>query len=257
MFAHGDFEPEEALKIAAMLEKELTPNTLPSRETRRKLIDISNCPTLIYEINCPHPDSGVLVYYQSRSITPAQIARVCFANQLISSSFFNELRTRQQLGYVVGTGLLPLNQHPGLIFYVQSPRVGPKQLQQRIDRFIDNFPLIMLEINEQQWQETKSGLLAHFRDKDTNLRSRSQRLWISIGNKDLNFEIRSKIAGEIEKFERSDLIRFMSGLRSSRSSRLLLCSHGQHPDHQEPIEQGIYLDDSRAFKLRVKKFYTS
>ena len=31
------------------------------------------------------------------------------------------LRTQQQLGYVVGTGNLPLNRHPGLVFYIQSP----------------------------------------------------------------------------------------------------------------------------------------
>ena len=87
----------------------------------------------------------------------------------MSSTFFHELRTRQQLGYVVGTGNLPLNRHPGLLFYVQSPVAGPLNLLEAIELFIDDFPLVMMELSEQAWQESKQGLLGQLRERDTNL----------------------------------------------------------------------------------------
>ena len=43
------------------------------------------------------------------------------AEQLIATPFFNQLRTEQQLGYLVGSGYIPYNQHPGIGFYIQSP----------------------------------------------------------------------------------------------------------------------------------------
>jgi secreted Zn-dependent insulinase-like peptidase len=93
----------------------------------------------------------------------------------MSSTFFHELRTRQQLGYVVGAGNLPLNRHPGLIFYIQSPVAGPQILLDAVEEFIDLFPLAMLELTEQQWQDSKAGLQAQLSERDANLRSRGQR----------------------------------------------------------------------------------
>ncbi len=92
---------------------------------------------------------------------------------------------------MVGAGNLPLNRHPGLIFYIQSPVAGPQILLDAVEEFIDLFPLAMLEFTEQQWQESKAGLQAQLSERDANLRSRGQRLWVSIGNKDLGFDQRS------------------------------------------------------------------
>ena len=145
----------------------------------------------------------------------------------MSSTFFHELRTRQQLGYVVGAGNLPLNRHPGLIFYIQSPVAGPQILLDAVEEFIDLFPLAMLEFTEQQWQESKAGLQAQLSERDANLRSRGQRLWVSIGNKDLGFDQRERVCDEVGKLSRADLVRFITQLRSRTSDRLILCSYGQ------------------------------
>lgn len=149
------------------------------------LISIQDRGTLIREQGCDHEDSALLVYYQSRTTRARDLACFTLANHIMSSTFFHELRTRQQLGYVVGAGNLPLNRHPGLIFYIQSPVAGPQILLDAVEEFIDLFPLAMLEFTEQQWQESKAGLQAQLSERDANLRSRGQRLWVSIGNKDL------------------------------------------------------------------------
>ena len=48
------------------------------------------------------------------------IALYSLANHLMSATFFHEIRTKQQLGYMVGTGNLPLNRHPGIVLYAVS-----------------------------------------------------------------------------------------------------------------------------------------
>ncbi len=76
-----------------------------------------------------------------------------------------------------------LNRHPGLIFYIQSPVAGPQILLDAVEEFIDLFPLAMLELTARQWQDSKAGLQAQLSERDANLRSRGQRLWVSIGNR--------------------------------------------------------------------------
>lgn len=251
---HGDWLESEALELAALLERHLAPYSRPSRETRRRLVDIRGRGTLIREHGCQHDDSALLVYYQSPVVRARDIACFTLANHIMSSTFFHELRTRQQLGYVVGSGNLPLNRHPGLIFYIQSPVAGPQILLDAIEEFIDLFPLAMLELTEEQWQASKAGLQAQLSERDTNLRTRGQRLWVSIGNKDLGFDQRERVHDEVGKLTRADLIRFITRLRSRTSDRLILCSYGQGHQHDERIS-GQLIDDTREFRLSARKFY--
>ncbi|MFM5880339.1 insulinase family protein [Aeromonas sanarellii] len=250
---HGDWTAAEALELASLLERHLGPSSQPSAETRRPLISIQNRGTLIREQGCEHEDSALLVYYQSRTTRARDLACFTLANHIMSSTFFHELRTRQQLGYVVGAGNLPLNRHPGLIFYIQSPVAGPQILLDAVEEFIDLFPLAMLEFTEQQWQDSKAGLQAQLSERDANLRSRGQRLWVSIGNKDLGFDQRERVREEVGQLSRADLVRFITQLRSRTSDRLILCSYGLGHEHDERIT-GQFIDDPRAFRLNAATF---
>lgn len=250
---HGDWTAAEALELASLLERHLGASSQPSAETRRPLISIQDRGTLIREQGCEHEDSALLVYYQSRTTRARDLACFTLANHIMSSTFFHELRTRQQLGYVVGAGNLPLNRHPGLIFYIQSPVAGPQILLDAVEEFIDLFPLAMLEFTEQQWQDSKAGLQAQLSERDANLRSRGQRLWVSIGNKDLGFDQRERVCEEVGNLSRADLVRFITQLRSRTSDRLILCSYGLGHEHDERIT-GQFIDDPRAFRLNSATF---
>ncbi|MNF39007.1 hypothetical protein D3C84_199710 [compost metagenome] len=111
----------------------------------------------------------------------------------------------------------------------------------------------MLEFTEQQWQDSKAGLQAQLSERDANLRSRGQRLWVSIGNKDLGFDQRERVCEEVGKLNRADLVRFITQLRSRTSDRLILCSYGQGHEHDERIT-GQFIDDPKAFRLAASTF---
>ena len=254
VLAHGDWLEEEVRQVAGLLERELTPLSLPSRETRRRLIDISQRGTLRRELNCPHQDSALLIYYQSPTTHPREIAYFTLANHILESTFFHELRTRQQLGYVVGTGNLPLNRHPGLILYVQSPVAGPQALLDAIELFIDDFYLVLMELSEQAWQESKQGLLSQLQEKDANLRTRSQRLWVSIGSRDFQFDQRERVAAAVAAMSRAELIRFLRSLRSHQADRLILCSYGEAHQQSERILDGEAIEDLESFQRHSRKY---
>ncbi len=91
---------------------------------------------------------AIVVYYQSHEVSPRSIALYSLANHLMSATFFHEIRTKQQLGYMVGTGNMPLNRHPGLILYVQSPSAPPSELIRSIDEFLNALYMVLLELNE-------------------------------------------------------------------------------------------------------------
>lgn len=254
VFAHGDWISSEVREVAGMLERELTLLSLPSRETRRWLLDLSQRGTLICEHTTPHQDSALLMYYQSPSIEPRDIACFTLANHLMASPFFHELRTRQQLGYVVGTGNLPLNRHPGLILYVQSPHASPTDLWVSVETFIDAFHLELMELSEQDWQESKQGLAMQMLEKDANLRTRSQRLWVCIGNRDTHFNQREKVADVLMSLTRAEVIRFLRSLRRQTADRLLMVSYGEAHADEARLPFGKPLGELVPFQASCRHF---
>ena len=254
VLAHGDWLEEDVRKVAGLIEHELMPLSLPSRETRRRLVNIRGQGTLICERHCDHDDSALLVYYQAPDTKAEDIAYFTMANHLLASPFFHELRTRQQLGYVVGTGNLPLNRYPGLILYVQSPVAGPRALLDAIELFIDDFYLHLLELSEARWQEGLQGLIHQLLEKDANLRTRSQRLWVSIGSHEFTFTQREQVARVLRGMTRAQMIRFLRSLRSQQADRLILLSHGHAHQDQEGILEGQLITDLPTFQLTCPAF---
>ncbi|WP_065188488.1 insulinase family protein [Shewanella woodyi] len=252
---YGDWLVNEVQTLGKRLEHILSLVSSPSRESERELVNLSGYGTLMRELMVTHQDSSIIVYYQADESTPEMMALFSLLNHTMSSTFFHELRTKKQLGYMVGTGYLPLNRYPGMIFYIQSPTSGPLQLLEAIDEFIADFNYAILQITNEQWELTKQGLINQVMEHDPNLKTRGQRYWSSIGNKDYSFNQRELVVAEIEKLTRSDLIKFMmKKMRSKHSDRLVLFTTGENHHQLERLTSDNMITDLRSFKEKAAKF---
>ena len=249
IFVYGNWQQIQAKQLAAKVQQALQFPKQTYRESTRSLMQLKNAGSLSFEHDCQHEDSAVLVYYQSPETDPKNVALFNFAHQLMSATFYHQLRTKQQLGYLVGVSHLPLNRHPGLIFYVQSPLIGPNQLLDAIDDFLNAFFMVLLELTEAQWQTSKAGLLAKIREPDTNLRSRAQRFWIGIGKKDAEFSQRERVAEAIENMPRADMVKFViETLKPRTADRLIMHSCGKAHLGQEIQLDAKAIEDVEAFR---------
>ncbi|KAB2825365.1 insulinase family protein [Aliivibrio finisterrensis] len=253
MFVYGDWSQQQALDLGNSLKNALRMQNQTYEESFRPLIMLGESGTFQRELFCDHSDSALLVYYQSAQEDPRSFALYTLANHLMSASFFHEIRTKQQLGYMVGTGNLPLNKHPGLILYVQSPMAPPAILLDAIDEFLNAFYMVLLELNEEQWQNSKQGLIDQISDPDTNLRGRAQRLWACIGNKDLNFDHKERVADELSLLTRTDMLRFVVNVLKPRTAnRLIMHCQGTEHEQYDRLDVGLEIDSIDEFQLRAK-----
>ncbi len=254
MFVYGDWTRQQAVLVGNTLKDALRVQDQQYEESLRPLIMLGeNATTFQHEVFCNQDDSAIVLYYQSPNISPRSTALYTLANHLMSATFFHEIRTKQQLGYMVGTGNMPLNRHPGLVLYVQSPKAGPADLLTAIDEFLNAFYMVLLELNEYQWHSSKRGLWHLLSAPDTNLRSRAQRLWVSIGNKDYTFSQREEVLQELKTLSRADMIRFVVSILKPRTAdRLILHSKGNAHRDDEPLRVGSEIGSVEEFQLWPK-----
>jgi secreted Zn-dependent insulinase-like peptidase len=253
VFVFGDWTQDDAIEIGETVSHALLAKDQRYEESLRPLIMLGREGSLQREVKCDQEDSAVVVYHQCDDTLPRNIALYSLANHLMSATFFNEIRTKQQLGYMVGTGNLPLNRHPGIVLYVQSPNAAPIELMNSIDEFLNAFYMVLLELNEHQWQSSKKGLINQISTPDPSLRSRAQRFWVAIGNKDHDFDQRNQVLKELNTLSRSDMIRFVvNQLKPRTANRLVMHSLGNSHVDAAPLNIGSTIESLTAFQAMPK-----
>lgn len=222
LFAHGDIQLDQLSPIFQQLDQWL--------ELNRSLPDIDLMPSLLADLDheslvaTQHPDHAVIVVLQAWQTEVSQQGLFMLINQLIQPRFFAQLRTEQQLGYLVGTTYLPMQQIPHLLFYVQSSRVDHHHLHQAIDDFFLDIADVLDDIQPTEFEQVRQSLVRQLTDNDPSLRSRSQRLWSAITQQDHDFSRLNRIAEALEKMTLEMFKQHTQQLIETKENRIVLCA---------------------------------
>ncbi|MEP0355847.1 insulinase family protein [Paraglaciecola sp.] len=226
---YGDWTYSDTVKVVKDI-KDFRNKYQTTDKITRGVADIRTLATQVHQVDCEHPDAAVVLYFQAPDSTIKTNVLTILTEQLLATPFFHELRTTQQLGYLVGTGFVPYNNHPGISFYIQSPHKTVSQLIEAINTFL----VAMLEgIKEYEniWKMIKNGVIKQLMQKDTNLNMKSQHLWMAIGNGNLTFNHNEKMVEAIVKLEFTDLKHYLVDMVSRQNFGEFLLYSGDLNDH--------------------------
>jgi hypothetical protein len=118
----------------------------------------------------------------------AQRARLLLMSQMLDEPCFNTLRTQEQLGYIVGSGMMVMNTVQGFRILIQSEK-DCAFLEKRIDNFLVNFEKELEEMSEGDFQKHKIGLINKRLEKLKNLGEESGRLWHHVSSEAFDFDL--------------------------------------------------------------------
>ncbi|WP_352296551.1 insulinase family protein [Pseudoalteromonas sp. 20-MNA-CIBAN-0454] len=235
-FLHGNWQQADAIsfqkKVAAHLK-----SAAVIADLTRPLFEINKVTR--FELTLPCNDHAMLIYYQAQTDCVSEKVKMMALNHLINQDYFNELRTTQQLGYLVGAGYAPFNTRAGIVFYVQSPKFEAKTILQRHNNFIHNYLTNIDNLTPQDWLQQKHGLTTHIAEADKNLRLRSQRLWLAIGNRDQEFHMQQRLLDALNALTLADIkayalslfnenrprYEFLNSAKPNKAHNQALCSH--------------------------------
>lgn len=214
-FVCGNWTKEHVTEFSSTLNN-LTGKTLQGTRIKRDVVNLKNNQRYLNEVQSQHADAAVVLYIQTPSTSIKDIALTILVEQLLATPFFHEMRNEKQLGYLVGSGYLPLNQHPGMAFYIQSPNQSAQQLLNEIDGFLLALSSNMSDMSE-IWQHVRSNITKQLHDNDTNLSVKSQRLWLAIGTENHDFQYQDKLIEALQSLTFKDVCEFTDNLQRTES----------------------------------------
>lgn len=189
MQAHGNYSAEEARQYANIAADFLLGDRLPDAQPEQ----IRRIPEGDFgrSYKLKHDDAALLWYLQAPN--PGHRARVVLgiAGQMIGPAFFNQLRTEDQLGYVVYAGVYPVREVPALYFMVQSPVTDTADLQRRYREFFSNW--LESGISEENYERNRLALRVKLTEAPRNLWEAGDRFWRDLMDGYTNFDSREQL----------------------------------------------------------------
>jgi secreted Zn-dependent insulinase-like peptidase len=197
---YGNYPPAVVGEVSAMLAGVVSREAAPELPDVR-ILKLAAGESLLYGVDVPHDDAVVAWYLQGRDNSWNDRAATLLAGQIMKSGFFQQLRTEQQLGYVVSAFSWPQRDVPGLVMLVQSPVADAPAVIGSMETFMQN---VTGDLDEDQFARHQAALLSEIRRPDKNMWERAEFYWQSIAKKHWEFEGREALAGAVESLSLED-----------------------------------------------------
>ena len=214
----GNLSEKEALTLVNTIDKALnfktiTKDQIPPRGRALHLPprDVSAMPTrlLIAEPNLSNENSAVHVVLQSLGRSEKDHVLIEILSSIVNEPFYGDLRTTQQLGYIVSSGIRALEETRTIAFVVQSSVATVETLSEAIILFLDNFEKKSLEpLSEGDFAVYVKGLIDQKTEPDKQLAVEVTRNWSEISSGRLQFNRVQREAVALLDCQKSDLLNF-------------------------------------------------
>ena len=135
-------------------------------------------------------NSCVVSYYQVGPVKHDYRRDLCLQiiAQYFEEPFFDDLRTKQQLGYVVASRYSNERDLNGIWFLVQSAQKSCEYLVNRINKFLMDRRTMVANMTEEDFKVQKNSVRTQIAEKDKNMSQESSRFWNEIGIHNYDFD---------------------------------------------------------------------
>jgi insulysin len=147
-------------------------------------------------VNENDPNSAVTFYFQKPTRDVRDYLMVELLSDVIEQPFYTILRTEQQLGYVVYSGVKSRQGVYSLFLTVQSSTVDGTDLSERVEEFIKVMIKFLDQITEKELDAFKRGLIVRKSEPDRRLTSQASRFWGEILYSDYLYGTGKKVDNE-------------------------------------------------------------
>ncbi|RCI10149.1 hypothetical protein L249_8413 [Ophiocordyceps polyrhachis-furcata BCC 54312] len=223
IYAHGNLYRDEALMVTDMVVSTFKARPLPRWQ----------CP-VIRSLMLP-PGSNFV--YNKTLEDPANVnhcvetwffvgdkadglvrAKTLLVDQMTHEPAFDQLRTKEQLGYIVFSGIRNFATTCGFRVLIQSEKT-PEYLEKRIEAFMAQFSRTLATMSEAEFEGHKRSLIIRRLEKLRSLDQESSRHWGHISNEYYDFEQAQVDAANIKSLTKAEMVDFYDEFLSPSSSR--------------------------------------
>ncbi|VDM44124.1 unnamed protein product [Toxocara canis] len=182
---YGNSTEDETLKMVEEITAELktVPNVRPlftCEVHQNREHEIPQGRAFVYKgFQSTHANASINLVMQTGLQSTRDNVLLELIVQLAAEPAFNQLRTNEQLGYIVHTGARRSHGTQGLEMLVQGQQ-DPEYMEERIEHFLKTFRANLESMSEEEFKDNVEALAAKRLEKPKTMGAKASRFWAEI-----------------------------------------------------------------------------
>ncbi|KAI9316323.1 Metalloenzyme, LuxS/M16 peptidase-like protein [Dichotomocladium elegans] len=209
---HGSIDEDHAIQMLRAVQDILAARPLmPSQFISTRSVNLPAGQSFVYQIpvhDADNVNSAIEYYCQICEVTDIPLrARLSLVAQIAQEPCFNQLRTKEQLGYLVFSGVRRHIGTMGLRFIIQSEQ-NTVYLENRVEQFLDTLRTIIMNLTDAEYAAQRDSLIADKQEKPTNMGQEGSKYWNDIDSGYYEFDDVDKDVKELLQVDKASLLEF-------------------------------------------------
>ena len=249
---HGHIAADDAVAVTRAVAKQIGAAPLPEQQLlRRRHLDISAAENVIDTGEIEGVNSAYIGDYLLNDNSPATRAAAVVLANFIGEPFYTELRTKQQLGYIVGSAFTVSLTQRYATFIVQSSVYGPDELRRRAETFIATQPAALAAVSDAQWATLIAGARSTLEQKPKSIAEKAEYFFNSAFTFERDWERRQAALDALDKLTRDQAVMLLkTALAPDTAKRRTILLNSKNHTPQEQI--AATFTDRQAWKAKRK-----
>ena len=198
-------------------------------------------------------DSAIISLYQFGKMNFKLYLLVELLHTIIDESFFDILRTKEQLGYLVSSKIIYLDKIICLAFEIQSSVKDPRYLQSRIDNFLTEFRSKIVKMTDNQFESYIRSVMEIKKMKYINLEEEFDNNCTEIKINEYIFNRKSIDVNYLKRLHKKHIIKFYDRFIKTNKRNIIIHIHGTSSKNENlmPLSENVTLIKSiKEFKIK-------
>ncbi|GMR59756.1 hypothetical protein PMAYCL1PPCAC_29951 [Pristionchus mayeri] len=215
MLVHGNMTEQETLSLASTCIAQLRSlnprarSLFANEAALRREMDVGIGNSFVFRHpQDTHEVSSVQTLLQVGQRNMRENCLLSLLNQMINEPAFNQLRTNEQLGYIVATWPQRSVTAQSLCLLVQGKK-QPDEVEKRIEQFLENnVKPLLTEMSAEEFAKNVEACVHQLEEKPKTLGQRFARFWAQVDSRMYDFDKYEKEIAELKTITKEELIAF-------------------------------------------------
>ncbi|WP_345335325.1 insulinase family protein [Ferrimonas pelagia] len=176
VFAFGNYDQAELKTLTARLQQLMPIETPVSAPANQKTVTAEPNKTIHRRWQTDKEGFGFYKAFVVPGSTASTetMAHMLLLNQVFRPALFTQLRTEEQIGYLVQSNPISLGTSAGLGILIHSNHMAPDQINERLDRFNAQFIATLDVLEDGAFQQLKQAALRQLMSKPRGIIAESE-----------------------------------------------------------------------------------
>jgi insulysin len=246
---HGNWNVKQARKSLDIVLAEFNSQPLPKEERYQEIVEVLD-PGETIRFSKQIADNNNSIYYtlQVGERNFREQARASMVASIVESDFYTQMRTNQQLGYIVWSFQNQMEERLFFKMIIQSAGYGPFELQKRVEGWMKTSEKLFKNLSDEEFEKHRESIIVSLEKKGDSIAEVTGDLYYFAVDEKGDFDFKKKLVKAVKNLTKDEVVQ--AGLRilqDPKVARSVILMRSR--SNKDKVPQGVL---SEANHLKTK-----